>query len=359
MITISLCMIVRNEEAVLGRCLDSVQGIPDEVIIVDTGSQDQTREIAARYTDRIYDFPWIDDFAAARNFAFSKATKEYLLWLDADDILKPTEREKFLALKETLPIETDMVMMPYQIAEDDAGRATFSYFRERLMKRACGYQWQGAVHEAVTPSGRIRYEPIAITHRKVSPGDPDRNLKIFEKLLAEKKELVPREWYYYARELWYHRRYAEAEQKFLHFLSMGGWKEDRMEAWLILSQCQIAQGNRTAALQSLYQSFMEGIPRAEICCAIGDWYREEERYPEAIYWYETARTVPDHAEGFQRPDMKDFIPLMQLCVCYDRTGDHEKARQCHLLAKRQKPEHPSVLYNEAYFNRLEQTPSLQ
>ena len=73
MVTISLCMIVKNEERILARCLDSVKDLVDEIVIVDTGSADATRRIAQTYTDRVYDFTWIDDFSAARNFAFSKA----------------------------------------------------------------------------------------------------------------------------------------------------------------------------------------------------------------------------------------------------------------------------------------------
>ena len=65
MYSVSLCMIVKNEEAVIGRCLESVQGMVDEIIIVDTGSEDRTKEIVERYTDKIYDFSWRDDFAAA------------------------------------------------------------------------------------------------------------------------------------------------------------------------------------------------------------------------------------------------------------------------------------------------------
>ena len=103
MITVSLCMIVKNEEDVLARCLESAKPVADEIIIVDTGSTDRTREIAREFTDNVCEFPWIDDFAAARNFSFSKATMEYCMWLDADDILLPADRDAFLTLKETLP----------------------------------------------------------------------------------------------------------------------------------------------------------------------------------------------------------------------------------------------------------------
>lgn len=72
MITISLCMIVKNEERVLKRCLDSVRDLVDEIIIVDTGSTDATKRIAAGYTDKIYDLTWNDDFSAARNLHFPK-----------------------------------------------------------------------------------------------------------------------------------------------------------------------------------------------------------------------------------------------------------------------------------------------
>ena len=79
-------MIVKNEEAVLGRCLESIKDMVDEIIIVDTGSMDNTKNIAKRYTDKIYDFPWCDDFSAARNFAFSKA-KSFSLFTEYSTVL--------------------------------------------------------------------------------------------------------------------------------------------------------------------------------------------------------------------------------------------------------------------------------
>lgn len=111
MITITLCMIVKNEEKILDRCLSCLRDLVDEIIIVDTGSVDKTRDIAARYTDKIYGFQWVDDFAAARNFAFSKATKEYIYSADADEVLDEANRERFRLLKDSLMPEIEIVQM--------------------------------------------------------------------------------------------------------------------------------------------------------------------------------------------------------------------------------------------------------
>lgn len=84
---LSLCMIVRNEEKNLGQCLESVANYTDEIIIVDTGSTDSTLKIASKYTDKIFEFKWVDDFSKARNFSLEKATKEWILVLDADELI--------------------------------------------------------------------------------------------------------------------------------------------------------------------------------------------------------------------------------------------------------------------------------
>jgi len=144
--TISLCMIVKNEEAQLADCLSSVKGIADEIIIADTGSTDSTKKIASGFTDKIFDFPWVDDFSAARNFSFSKATMDYILWLDADDVLLPEDREKLKKLKEEMDPSVDAVMMKYNIAFDKSGAVTFSYFRERLSRRDRQFLWREPVH---------------------------------------------------------------------------------------------------------------------------------------------------------------------------------------------------------------------
>lgn len=126
MITINLCMIVKNEADVLERCLSSVKNIVDEINIIDTGSTDQTKEIAAPYTDRIFDFEWIDDFSEARNFSFKQVTKNYILWLDADDILLEKDQIKLIKLKKEANPSFDAMSMDYHLSFDEDGNVTFS-----------------------------------------------------------------------------------------------------------------------------------------------------------------------------------------------------------------------------------------
>ena len=111
MITISLCMIVKNEEEVLDRCLSSIADLMDEIIIVDTGSTDRTKEIARRYTSKIYDFTWTGNFADARNYSFSKASAQYIYCADADEVLDAENHAKFRLLKKGLLPEIDIVQM--------------------------------------------------------------------------------------------------------------------------------------------------------------------------------------------------------------------------------------------------------
>ena len=146
MVSISLCMIVKNEEDVLARALDSVKELADEIIIVDTGSEDRTKDIARRYTQKVFDFEWEDDFAAARNFACRKASMDYWMWLDADDIVTENELKKMKALKSEIDPDTDVVMMKYLTGFDRDGYPAVSYYRERWLRNGKGFIWKGRVH---------------------------------------------------------------------------------------------------------------------------------------------------------------------------------------------------------------------
>jgi len=350
MITLSLAMIVKNEEKVLARCLDSIAHIVDEIIIVDTGSTDKTVEIAKEYTTNVNYFEWIDDFSAARNYAFSKATCDYIMWLDADDYLEESEQEKLLALKETFDPNIDVAIMKYNLAFDDFGNVTLSNYRERILKRERNFQWEEPVHECITPSGNIQRYEIAVTHGEKVRTHSRRNIDIYEK----QTKLSARGTFYYARELHTHNRLEDAITQFEKFLNSGqGWKEDNITACFDLFSICISLDQKQRGLAYLFQTFLYDFPRARYCCKIGEYFMDQKDYRLAVYWYELALSPNSHYEaGFFQKDFCDFIPHIQLCVCYDRLKQHERAYQHHLKSQELKPDHAGVKFNANYFAEL-------
>lgn len=189
MITISLCMIVKNEEPVLARCLDSVASMMDEIIIVDTGSTDRTKEIAAQYTNRIYDFTWCDDFSAARNYAFSLATMDYIYCPDADEYLDLENQRRFLRLKGALLPEIEIVQMNYITPPDfNTVQNCKKEPRPKLFKRLRTFSWVGPVHETIRTDPVIYDSDIDILHRPHAM-HAKRDFAMFEKAFRENRVL--------------------------------------------------------------------------------------------------------------------------------------------------------------------------
>ena len=354
MITISLCMIVKNEESTLERCLTSVESLVDEIIIVDTGSTESTKEIASRFTNKIYDFEWVDDFSAARNFSYEQAEMEYIFWLDADDIILPEDAVKFNKLKETIPPDIDAVMMRYNTGFDLQGKVIFSCFRERLSKRKGGFKWREPVHEYLDTGWKRITADISVTHAKPFGRQNDRNIKIYENLLDRGEELSPRGMYYYARELKDHARYTDSIKYFRLFLDSGqGWVEDNISACGELAKCYLAENMHEEALHSLLRSFNYDTPRAEICCQIGYYFKEQGKYRQAVFWFELILKLgkKESILGFRQEECWGYVPCIELVVCHDKLGEYELAAKFNELAADYKPDSQVVLLNRKYFDR--------
>ena len=162
-------LLTKNEEKVLPRILKPMKEIVDKILICDTGSTDRTKEIIREFTAEVYDFPWKNDFSAARNFISEKVSTDYWMWLDADDMITQENLYRLKQLKETLSPNTDMVMMDYVTDFDEWNHAAFSCYRERILKTSRNFRWRGRVHESIIPTGNILYSPIQIEHRKIKP----------------------------------------------------------------------------------------------------------------------------------------------------------------------------------------------
>ncbi|WP_254438342.1 glycosyltransferase [Paenibacillus sp. DCT19] len=355
-ITITLCMIVKNEENSLARCLDSVNGIADEVVIVDTGSTDRTRQIAARYTEHIIDFEWVDDFAAARNFAFDQATSEYILWLDADDVFEPQDRAKLIALKRSLDPAVDSVTMNYNLSFTADGQVAYSLRRNRLVRRDRHFRWIGAVHEYLEVSGHLLHSDVAVTHKK-DKVYTDRNLKIYRKREQAGEDFSPRDLYYFGNELKDHGQYEDAVSYYTKFLDTGlGWVEDQIAACQKMADCEAARKRPDQEIVALLRSFAYDLPRAEICCRLGGYFADREDYRKAVFWYEQATQAIRPADPIVPVNEAawTWMPHLQLCVCYDRLGNRTKAQEHNTIALAYHPTHPSMLYNEKYFREMDE-----
>lgn len=318
MIEISVCMIIKNEEDVLARCLNCVKQFADEMIIVDTGSDDQSHKIAETYTDKVFDFVWCDDFSKARNFAFEKATKDFRMWLDADDVILDEDIQKIKDLKQRLTLDVDIVLMKYHTAFDQDGNPVFTYYRERLINANSHLKWQGVIHEVIPLIGKLQYEDIAITHRKEHVADPDRNIKIFEGLIQKGVSFSPREQFYYARELYYHQRYAEAIDQFQAFLNgKQGWIENNIDACEMMGYCCYYVNREEDALRCYFESFLYDVPRAELCCDIGQHLFDRGQWMQAMYWFEAATHCQMNLEsgGFVRRECYDEFPKKRIAIC--------------------------------------------
>lgn len=323
---LSLCMIVKNEEKVIGRCLDSISDIVDEIIIVDTGSTDKTKSIVSQYTDKIYDFEWVNDFAKARNYSFSKATKEYVFWLDADDVVLEEDRKKLIKLKEGMDGTVDVYTMIYNYSQDENGMPLIIQRRERIVKRENNYQWLSPIHEVIVPSGNIVDTDIVITHEKHEIKDVNRNLKIFEEMIKNHVKFDDRQEYCYAKELYFLQHIPEAIEQYNKFISKYIKEYDKRKdllysALIELSDCYKRTGDEEKEWETLLLILKNQIPQKDCLNRIADIFFRKKKWEEAIFWYKKALEIEDTADS----SYSNYYSNICIGVCYYWIGDIKKA----------------------------------
>lgn len=331
MITTSLCMIVKNEEKVLARCLDSLEGLFDEIIIVDTGSTDSTKDIALKYTDNVYDFQWIDDFSAARNFAFSKCTKEYIYSADADEILDEVNYQKFKLLKETLVPEIEIVQMWYVNTHEFATTENFEKERRpKLYKRLRNFTWIDPIHESVNLNPVLYDSDIEIIHKPLN-SHSKRDFHVFIKALERGEGISPKLHRMYADELLISGElsdYEEAENYFVSSIYDTNLDQDNITR----SYCVLTKLYRLKGVDSQFFKYaLKNIvikPCSEICYELGLYYQELGDYDEACMWYQNAisETVP-----ISDATSNNKKPLEKMAECYEAMAEINEFMREHLL----------------------------
>lgn len=218
---LSVCMIVKDEEALLSRCLNSVSGIADEIIIVDTGSTDRTKQIAADYNAKIYEYTWINDFAAARNESLRHATGKWILVLDADEYLGIDDREKwgqFVKQEPKAQIAYTLTVVNFTGDKDHPDEITTAPVT-RLFPNFKGIYFERPIHEQLTRGSKrnLFYEKISLSiyhtgyqiERVTDKSKHERNMQIFNEM-KKKNKLSEYDWFTLANQYRYGKEDEEA-----------------------------------------------------------------------------------------------------------------------------------------------------
>lgn len=325
MVTISLCMIVKNEAAVLKRCLDSVADLVDEIIIVDTGSTDNTKEIAGAFTSQVFDFEWIGDFSAARNYAFSLCHCDYIYCADADEVINEENRNKFRFLKTSLDPEIEIVQMYYGNQLDKGTVYNFDKeLRPKLFKRVRNFKWVERVHETVRTSPLVYDSDIEITHMPLT-NHASRDYGIFEDMINNGETLSPRLFDFYAKELFVSGEaedFRKAEDYFTSIVDSPDTNEEIMKSALCIV---VKAAYWRKDYLKMYRYAIKDVaqdPCSEICFLLGSYYEDQRDYEEAAVWYYNAAF---ECHSILNIKYEKEYPLQGLADVYNNLGLVEEA----------------------------------
>lgn len=262
---ISLCMIVKNEEAHLARCLESIKSYVSEIIIVDTGSTDKTEKIARKFATKYVKFTHcnypdgsIRDFSSARQHSFDLATQPWVMWIDADDVVNGSENlPKMIAdIDEKRQGQDAYVMLPYEYAHDDDGNCICLHYRERIVTKRDSFMWKGPVHEVLVSKPDVivqsfSSETVRIIHERQKIKklhDPNRNLRILKDYCADHSD-DPRQFYYLGLEQSNVGDLKGAEETLKKYVQISGWDDEVCLAYMKLCELAFCQANYTDAIQ--------------------------------------------------------------------------------------------------------------
>ena len=314
MSTLSLAMIVRDAEPTLARVLKCVTGLCDELVIVDTGSKDLSKEIAAQMGAKVFDFGWIDDFSAARNCSFEHCTGDWIMWLDADDVISQSSLMRLSEIKnQHLSDAIDAVCIPYQCVFDANNRCELTLYRERLLRRRAALRWKYPVHECLTvlPEHSLFFHDAFIEHRPNQQSRaakvPDRNLKIIENALSN-GALAQRMLFYYGNELFEHGRFEESIAAYEHFLTLAGRPWERYWAIRSISKCCAELNQLEQALRWGLMAVEEQPERAEALNDVGMIHYKQNRFLEAIPYFLAATKFPKPQLTFVEDFHYEWLP---------------------------------------------------
>lgn len=337
MIPISVCIIAKDEEKNIEKCLQRIHRHPFEIIVVDTGSTDQTRQIAEKYADKVLDFPWCNDFSKARNFSIAQASNDWVLILDCDEFV---EHLNFLEIQKLIEQYPDAIGQLYRdnICYDQQHTMLHSYdYVERLFNRKL-YYYEGSIHEQVTRinGGELfAFEmPLTVTHTGYAGTEDDLELKAqrnIHMLLAELHKTPDDPYLYYQLgesymlKSDYENAYSYFDQGF--YLEVDE-KLEYVQRMIVSYGYSLLYTNRiekALSLENVYSSF---CTNADYLFLMGNIYLKSRQNDKALMEFLKATTCPKHFDE----GTNSYRAFHNIGCIYEAYGQYDEARKYYLKA---------------------------
>ncbi|MBI2504133.1 MAG: glycosyltransferase [Candidatus Latescibacteria bacterium] len=346
---LSVCLIARDEEAVLPRCLESVRSVADELVVVDTGSTDRTAQIARQYGARLGSFAWCDDFAAARNAALDLATGEWILWLDADDYLAPQDQQQVRSLKEQTPDQA----FCFTLVNEGGDRSSFRQIK--MFPRHPEVRFERPVHEHVLAGLRragfpLRVAQVQVRHTGYATAEQvARKKRYYLKLMEDWLARRPGDWDICFRIG--HTYYSEqdtlrARGYFARILAVGPQAVDPPSVFRLAAvfhaRCLIAEGAWAEAAARLEEAVELQPDEVLANLSLGDARTKMGQYEAALAPLRRA------LDGLVDPHFPLDLEVIRysahffLGQCYQGLGRSEEARAAFAAARQQAPHKPEA-----------------
>jgi glycosyltransferase involved in cell wall biosynthesis/tetratricopeptide (TPR) repeat protein len=249
---ISACIIARDEAKHIGATLESIRPYVQEIVVVDTGSSDDTMAVCAKYADKLERFTAcndendkIIDFSLARNRSFALATQPWAMWIDADDVLVGGEHLAGIVAAHDQQRKV-CILWQYDYDNDGQGNITMQFIRERLVKSPNDFHWISPVHETLIPkegdSFKALVSEIKTVHRRreiAKSVESGRNLRILQRHYNSGGDKDPRTLYYLGLELGWTGNPDQAKEMHKRYIAISGWEDEKYLAHMEV--CRHAQ----------------------------------------------------------------------------------------------------------------------
>lgn len=343
---LSICIIAKNEEKTIEKCLKSIEKFPCEIVFVDTGSQDRTKEIAMKYTKRIYDFSWCNDFSAAKNFAISQAKKDYVMILDADEYMEEFDENQLNELLKKASGIVGRIKRRNYYHQEESLRENVEWIN-RIFHRKF-FQYDGKIHEQIVKKNNQKYctyeAPITIGHTgydlslEKKKEKAIRNIKLleseFERINQQYRENdMPEELYleqmpYILFQLGKSYYWAKEYKKAKLYFSKGllfdlnprlEYVKDMVETYGY-TLLELGENKEALMFENIYDDFKDS---ADFLFLMGLIYMNNARFREAIEEFHRATLSKEcHMVG-----NNSYLAFYNIGVIYQCLGDVNHARE--------------------------------